>query len=93
VQPIGDGGDAGLEIRAGLVHLVDEADARHMVLVGLAPDGLALCLDPFLGIEDRDGTPSSTRRLRSTSAVKSTWPGVSIRLMVWSFHGQLTAAE
>ena len=26
--------------------------------------------------------PSSTRRLRSTSAVKSTWPGVSIRL-IW----------
>ena len=37
--------------------------------------------------------PSSTRRLRSTSAVKSTCPGVSIRLMVWSFQVKLTAAE
>jgi hypothetical protein len=56
VQPVGDGGDAGLEIGPGFVHLVDEADARHVVLVGLAPDGFALCLDPFLGIEDRDGS-------------------------------------
>ena len=30
--------------------------------------------------------PSSTRSERSTSAVKSTWPGVSIRLMVQSRH-------
>ncbi len=28
------------------VHLVDEADARNTVLVGLAPDGLGLGLDP-----------------------------------------------
>ena len=28
--------------------------------------------------------PSRTRRLRSTSAVKSTWPGVSMRLIVQS---------
>jgi hypothetical protein len=27
--------------------------------------------------------PSSTRRLRSTSMVKSTWPGVSMMLMRW----------
>ncbi len=27
--------------------------------------------------------PSSTRRLRSTSTVKSTWPGVSIRLILY----------
>ena len=37
--------------------------------------------------------PSSTRRLRSTSAVKSTWPGVSIRFTVTSRHGNDTAAE
>ena len=30
------------EVGADLVHLVDERDARHVVLVGLAPDGLAL---------------------------------------------------
>ena len=32
--------------------------------------------------------PSSTRRLRSTSAVKSTWPGVSIRLIVHVVPGE-----
>src|SRR6478735_65964 len=30
--------------------------------------------------------PSSTRSERSTSTVKSTWPGVSMMLMRWSFH-------
>ncbi len=44
--------------------------------------------------------PSSTRRLRSTSIVKSTWPGVSMMLMRCSsnwlsmpFQKQVVAAE
>ncbi len=37
--------------------------------------------------------PSSTRRLRSTSAVKSTWPGVSIMLIWISRHSHVVAAE
>ena len=37
--------------------------------------------------------PSSTRSERSTSSVKSTWPGVSIRLTVWPFQAQEMAAE
>ncbi len=37
--------------------------------------------------------PSSTRRLRSTSMVKSTWPGVSMMLMRWSRHWQVVAAD
>src|SRR5205814_2068535 len=36
--------------------------------------------------------PSSTRRLRSTSTVKSTCPGVSMMLMRWSFQKQVVAA-
>ena len=32
------------EVSAGAVHLVDVADARHTVLVGLAPDGFRLWL-------------------------------------------------
>ena len=32
------------EVRAGAVHLVDEREARHLVLVGLAPDGFRLRL-------------------------------------------------
>ena len=37
--------------------------------------------------------PSRTRSERSTSTVKSTWPGVSMMLMRWSFHSQAVAAE
>jgi hypothetical protein len=37
--------------------------------------------------------PSRTRRLRSTSTVKSTWPGVSIKLIVWPFHSHFVAAD
>ena len=37
--------------------------------------------------------PSRTRSDRSTSTVKSTWPGVSMMLMLWSRHSQVVAAE
>ncbi len=37
--------------------------------------------------------PSSTRRERSTSTVKSTWPGVSMMLIHVSRHRQVVAAE
>ena len=37
--------------------------------------------------------PSRTRSERSTSTVKSTWPGVSMMLMRWSFHSHAVAAE
>ena len=37
--------------------------------------------------------PSKTRRDRSTSTVKSTWPGVSIMLIQCSCHSQVVAAE
>ncbi len=37
--------------------------------------------------------PSRTRSERSTSAVKSTWPGVSMMLTRWSFQKQVVAAE
>ena len=37
--------------------------------------------------------PSSTRSERSTSTVKSTWPGVSMMLMRWSFQKQVVAAD
>ena len=36
--------------------------------------------------------PSSTRNERSTSTVKSTWPGVSMMLMVQSRHWHVVAA-
>ena len=37
--------------------------------------------------------PSSTRKERSTSTVKSTWPGVSMMLIRQPFQKQVVAAE
>ena len=37
--------------------------------------------------------PSSTRSDRSTSTVKSTWPGVSMMLIQWPFHWHVVAAD
>ena len=42
------------EVGAGAVHLVDVGEARDLVLVGLAPDGLRLGLDAGDGVEDGD---------------------------------------
>ena len=44
--------DAAPEVGARPVELVDEADARHAVAVGLAPDGLGLRLDAGHAVED-----------------------------------------
>ena len=53
-EALAHGLDGGEEVRAGAVHLVDERDARHLVLVGLAPDGLGLRLDAGDRVEDGD---------------------------------------
>ncbi len=42
------------EVRARAVHLVDERDARDLVVIGLAPDGLGLRLDAGDRVEDGD---------------------------------------
>ena len=55
-EAVDDHVDAAPEVRAGAVQLVDEADARHRVLVGLAPDGLGLGLDAGDAVEDDDRT-------------------------------------
>ena len=44
------------EVSADAVVLVDEGDARDVVVGSLTPDGLGLRLDAGNGIEDRDGT-------------------------------------
>ena len=58
--------DDHLEVRskfgADAVHLVDEADARDAVLVGLAPDRLRLRLDARDGIEDDHATVQDAQR-------------------------------
>ncbi len=44
LQTIANHADRAPEVGAGAIHLVDEADAGHAVLVGLVPDGLRLGL-------------------------------------------------
>src|SRR5699024_5312388 len=45
-----------LEVGSDLVHLVDEADARDVVFVGLSPDLFRLGFDALLAVEYRDST-------------------------------------
>ena len=47
--------DAHVEVGAGLIHLVGEDDARHAVLVALAPDRLGLRLDALVAVEHAHG--------------------------------------
>ena len=54
--------DRVVEVGADPVHLVDEGDARDLVLVGLAPDRLGLGLDAGDGVEDRDGAVEDAQR-------------------------------
>ena len=53
---------AALEVGADAVHLVDVGDARDLVLVGLAPDGLGLWLYTSNGVEQRDCTIEDAQR-------------------------------
>src|SRR4051794_2404815 len=54
--------DGLLEVRPDAVHLVDERDARDVVLVGLAPHGLGLRLDARDGVEERDRAVEHAQR-------------------------------
>ena len=54
-EPVLHGVHREVEVGADLVHLVDEADARDVVLVGLPPDLLGLRLDAFLAVEHGNG--------------------------------------
>ena len=53
-EALADRLDAAPEVGAGAVELVDEAEARHAVAVGLAPDRLGLGLDTGHAVEDDD---------------------------------------
>ncbi len=57
-----DGLHGEVEVRTELVHLVDEADTRHVVLIGLTPHLLGLRLDTFLAVENRDGAVEHAQR-------------------------------
>ena len=54
-EPVAHRLHGGEEVRAGAVHLVDEGDARHLVLVRLPPHRLGLRLHARDGVEDGDG--------------------------------------
>ncbi len=56
VQTVDDHLNRAPEVGAGAVHLVDEADARHVVLVRLAPHRLGLGLDTSNGVEHYNAT-------------------------------------
>ena len=51
-----------LEVGADAVHLVDEADARHAVLVGLTPHRFRLRLDAGDGVEHGTGAVEDAER-------------------------------
>src|SRR6266545_2403511 len=61
-QPGADHVDAAHELRAGPVQLVDEADPRNAVPVGLPPDGLRLRLDTGDTVEHRDRAVEDAQR-------------------------------
>ena len=61
-QAIADRLDALFEVGADLVHLVDEHDARHVVAVGLAPDGLGLRLDTLVAVKHGDAAVEHAQR-------------------------------
>src|SRR6185436_18490108 len=54
--------EGALEVGADAVHLVDEADPRHAVLVGLTPDGFRLRLDAGDRVEHGDGAVEDAQR-------------------------------
>ena len=62
LEPVLDHVDGAVEVGADAVHLVDEAHARHVVLVGLAPHGLGLRLDAGDRVEHGDGAVEHAQR-------------------------------
>ena len=80
------------EISAHPVHLVDEGDLGHAKALRLPPDRLGLRFHTGHAAEHAHRTVQHAQE-RSTSMVKSTWPGVSMRLMVCSFHWQVVQAD
>jgi hypothetical protein len=55
VETLFDGAERAIEVGADLVHFVDEAHARDLVAVRLAPHGLGLGLHALLAVEHGDG--------------------------------------
>jgi len=62
LETLVDAGEGREEVGAEAVHLVDEADARHAVLVGLTPHGLGLRLDAGDAVEHGDRAVENAQR-------------------------------
>ena len=62
IEALADGVDGMFEVGAHLVHLVDEANARNTVLIGLAPNGFRLRLDSMHSIEHGAGAVEHAQR-------------------------------
>ena len=60
-QAVDDGLNGEVEVSAQLVHLVNEADTRNVVLSCLTPHLLGLRLNAFLTVEDCDGAVKNTQ--------------------------------
>ena len=60
--PVLDHADALEEVGAGLVHLVDEHDARNLVAVSLTPDGFGLRLNAGVAVQKNDSTVKHGQR-------------------------------
>ena len=82
LQAVDDGLDGMQEVRANAVHLVDEADAGHAILVGLAPNGFRLRLHARTASKIARAVEHPQRALDFRREI--TWPGVSIMLIVMS---------
>src|SRR5665213_3933320 len=80
-QPLENAVEAELKIRASLSILLMKHKRGTLYLVACRHTVSDWASTPSLPSKTATA-PSSTRMERSTSAVKSTWPGVSIRLMV-----------
>ena len=93
-QPVADRLDALFEIGADLVHLVDEDDPWHVVAICLdARPVLGLGLHALVAIDARRRSRRAHAGRRSTSMVKSTWPGVSMMLCRVPSQMAVVAAE
>ena len=55
VQIVDEGAQAASSAGFGVVHLIDENDARDVGFLGIAPDALGDGLDAVLGVDDDDG--------------------------------------
>src|SRR5439155_27303457 len=62
IEAFADGIDGMFEIGAHLVHLVDEANSRDAVFIGLPPYGFRLRLDAMHGVENGDSAIEHAQR-------------------------------